>query len=64
MPSLIQQSSGGEVDKARGAVYLVRLHLEGSRNNPLTFSCSLAQLTHMVTRLKQATRAVQKYANN
>ncbi|KAK4301792.1 hypothetical protein Pmani_026061 [Petrolisthes manimaculis] len=58
------RSSGGEVDKARGAVYLVRLHLDGSANSPLTFTCSLAQLTHMVTRLKQATRAVQKYANN
>lgn len=47
-------------------MYLVTLHTEESdgRRGKVSFSCSLAQLTHLVTRLRQASRCVQKYASN
>lgn len=58
------QSSDGE--EGGGAMYLVTLHTEEARGRrgKITFSCSLAQLTHLVTRLRQASRCVQKYASN
>ncbi|KAG0725973.1 COMM domain-containing protein 3 [Chionoecetes opilio] len=58
------RSSDGE--EGGGAMYLVTLHTEESRGRrgKITFSCSLAQLTHLVTRLRQASRCVQKYASN
>ncbi|XP_045137557.1 COMM domain-containing protein 3-like [Portunus trituberculatus] len=58
------RSSDGE--EGGGAMYLVTLHTEESRGKrgKITFSCSLAQLTHLVTRLRQASRCVQKYASN
>lgn len=57
------RSSDGE--EGGGAMYLVTLHTEesGGKRGKVTFSCSLAQLTHLVTRLRQATRCIQKYAN-
>ncbi|XP_045597851.1 COMM domain-containing protein 3 [Procambarus clarkii] len=58
------RSSAGQ--EGGGAMYLVTLHTEESegKRGKVTFSCSLAQLTHLVTRLRQATRCIQKYANS
>ncbi|ROT73211.1 COMM domain-containing protein 3 isoform X2 [Penaeus vannamei] len=58
------RSSAGE--EGGGAFYLITLHTEESdgRRGKVTFSCSLAQLSHLVTQLRQASRCIQKYANN
>ncbi|XP_037786283.1 COMM domain-containing protein 3-like [Penaeus monodon] len=58
------RSSAGE--EGGGAFYLITLHTEegGGRRGKVTFSCSLAQLSHLVTQLRQASRCIQKYANN
>lgn len=58
------RSSDGE--EGGGAMYQVTLHTEesGGGRGKVSFSCSLAQLTHLVTRLRQASRCIQKYASN
>ncbi|XP_064109379.1 COMM domain-containing protein 3-like isoform X2 [Macrobrachium nipponense] len=58
------RSSTGE--EGGGAMYLITLHTEEAdgQQGKVTFSCSLSQLTHLVTSLRQASRCIQKYASN
>ncbi|XP_068201989.1 COMM domain-containing protein 3 isoform X2 [Palaemon carinicauda] len=57
------RSSTGE--EGGGAMYLITLYTEEAdgQQGKVTFSCSLSQLTHLVTRLRQASRCIQKYAS-
>lgn len=57
----VKSSSGA---RTMGAQYLITLYTEegGGQRGEVTFACSQSELTQMITKLRQATRVMQKYA--
>ncbi|CAL4108023.1 unnamed protein product [Meganyctiphanes norvegica] len=59
----VKSSSGA---RTIGAQYLITLYTEegGGQRGEVTFTCSQSELTQLLTKLRQATRVMQKYASS